>query len=63
MVSLYEGPRGNVSFFQGPAVGMGSMTERSNDLRVVTGRKGSVEMMVVGPLPQDELQRMMDSVD
>lgn len=63
VVSLYEGPGGNsVSLFQGPALGMGTMTQRKNDLRVVTGRKGSAELMVVGPLPQDELQRMMDSV-
>lgn len=64
VVSLYEGPSGNtVSLFQGPALGMGSMTQRKNDLQVVTGRKGSAELVVVGPLPEDDLQRMMDSVE
>lgn len=64
VVSVYEGPGGStVSFFQGPVMGMGGMNRSQKNLRVVTGRKGNAEVMVVGPLPQDDLQRMMDSVD
>lgn len=64
IVSVYEGPDGNtVSLFQGPVMGMSGMKRRQKNLRVVTGRKGNAELMVVGPLPQDDLQRMMDSVE
>lgn len=64
IVSVYEGPNNNtVSFFQGPALGMGQMNQKEKGVRVVTGRKGNAEVMVVGPLPQEDLQRMMDSAE
>jgi outer membrane lipoprotein-sorting protein len=64
LVALYDGP-GNktLSLFQGPAMGMSGMAEDKQKFRFVTARKGNADVMVMGPLTQEELQRVMDSVE
>jgi outer membrane lipoprotein-sorting protein len=58
-----SGPKRTLSVFQGPAMGMDSMSGQKRDnVRVMTARKGSADVAVVGPLPQEELQKVMDSV-
>lgn len=65
LVAVYAGPGGRqtLSVFQGPASGMGSMTEKARgNLRVVAARKGQAEVLLVAPLPEEELQKIMGSV-
>jgi hypothetical protein len=65
LVAVYRGPqeRQTLSVFQGPATGMGAMAKRQRgNLRVVTARKGQAEVLLVAPLPEEELQRIMGSV-
>lgn len=68
LVSVYDGPgpagaRTSLSMFQGPVVGMGSMMQRKpGKLRVLAGRKGNADVMLVAPLPEEELQKVMESV-
>jgi outer membrane lipoprotein-sorting protein len=64
LVAVYGGPRGQtLSVFQGPTIGMGSMPDRQKgNLRVMGARKGQAEVLLVAPLPEDELQKIMDSV-
>jgi len=66
LVGLYTAARGGrtLSMFQGPTLGMGSMTERPRgaNLRVLAARKGQADVLLVAPLPEDELQRIMGSV-
>lgn len=66
LVALYAAARGGktLSMFQGPTTGMGSMTERPRgaNLRVIAARKGQADVLLVGPLAEDELQRIMGSV-
>lgn len=66
LVGLYTAARGrrSLSMFQGPTSGMGSMTERPKgaNLRVLAARKGQADVLLVAPLPEDELQRIMGSV-
>ncbi|MGV3719776.1 MAG: LolA family protein [Actinomycetota bacterium] len=65
LVAVYRGPRERqtLSMFQGPATGMGSMAKRQRgNLRVVAGRKGQADVLLVAPLPEEELQRIMGSV-
>lgn len=66
LVGLYTAPRGkrSLSMFQGPTSGMGSMTERPKgaNLRVLAARKGQADVLLVAPLPEEELQRIMGSV-
>lgn len=66
LVGLYTATRGGktLSMFQGPTLGMGSMTEKPKgaNLRVLAARKGQADVLLVAPLPEEELQRIMGSV-
>ena len=65
LVALYATQRDGktLSMFQGPAQGMGSMAERPrSNLRVLGARKGQADVLLVAPLAEDELQRIMNSV-
>jgi outer membrane lipoprotein-sorting protein len=58
---LGRGP--TLSMFQRPAMGMaGAAMPKAANLQVVTARKGEANVTVVGPLPEEELKRIMDSV-
>jgi outer membrane lipoprotein-sorting protein len=64
LVAVYQGPGSQtLSFFQGPAIGMAPMTAQRKNVRVLAGRKGSADVMILGSLPEEDLQRMMDSVE
>jgi len=65
LVAVYRGrgERQTLSMFQGPATGMGAMAQKQRgNLRVIGARKGQAEVLLVAPLPEDELQRIMGSV-
>jgi hypothetical protein len=65
LVALYAGLRGGktLSMFQGPTQGTGSMAERQRgNLRVLGARKGQADVILVAPLAEEELQRIMNSV-
>jgi len=66
LVGLYTAARGGktLSMFQGPTLGMGSMTERPKgaNLCVLAARKGQADVLLVAPMAEDELQRIMGSI-
>jgi outer membrane lipoprotein-sorting protein len=65
LVAVFDGTaRGDtLSVFQGPLMGMSGMAERRGKrLRVLGARRGAAEFMVVGPLPEADLQRVMESI-
>lgn len=66
LVALYAAKRGDkvLSMFQGPTTGMGSMTEKPKgaNVRVLAARKGQADVLLVAPLGEDELQKIMGSV-
>lgn len=65
LVAVYtrEGDRLTLSMFQGPAAGMDGMVERRpGRLRVLSERKGQADVTLVAPLPEAELQKVMDSI-
>jgi len=64
LVALYDGPSSQtLSVFQGPAMGMSGMAEDKRRLRFVSARKGNADVIVMGPLSQEELQKVLDSVE
>ncbi len=65
LVAVYDGPKPgeSLSVFQGPVVGMEGMSVRhGRKLRALGARRGAADVMVVGPLPQADLQRVMESI-
>jgi hypothetical protein len=64
LVSVYASPRGQIlSFFQGPSLGMNRTMQRQEDrLQVLSARKGAAEVTLVGPLSEDQMVQVMDSV-
>jgi len=64
LVSVYAKPgSGTLSMFQGPVMGMAGMAgQERRKLRVLTGKKGTADITLLAPLPEDELQKVMDSV-
>ena len=65
MVAVYDGPgRGEtLSVFQTAPLGMSGMSDqRGRKLRVLSARRGTAEIMLVGPLLESDLQRVMDSI-
>ena len=65
LVAVYASPKHKqtFSFFQGPSLGMSQLHEhKPGNLRVLGQRKGAADVIVVGPLPEDDLRRVMDSV-
>lgn len=64
VVAVYEAPGGKViSLFQGPASAAPlKLSSEMRQLRVVSARKGDAEMTLVGPLPEAEMQRMLNSI-
>jgi len=64
LVAVYgrEGEKNVLSVFQGPAMGMGGMVDRRRGkLQVVSAQKGKADVMLVAPLPEEDLQKVMDS--
>jgi hypothetical protein len=67
LVAAYQGPPGAgprplLSLFQGPAEGMGAAELKKQGLLVLAGTRGRADVLLVAPLPQAELQKVMDSV-
>jgi negative regulator of sigma E activity len=64
LVAVYGAPGGGtLSIFQGPAIGMSGVAQRRKNLQVLSGRKGGADVTIVAPLPQNQLQRVMDSME
>lgn len=64
LVSVYDRKgRESISVFQAPTMGMSGMREKNGKrLQVLSSTKGRADVMMVGPLPEEELQKVMDSV-
>ena len=67
LVAVYERPgsQETLSVFQGPSMGMDRMSmERKPPVRVLAAKKanGMADVILVGSLSEDQLQRVMDSI-
>ncbi len=64
LVTVYSGVGGRraLSLFQGPATGMALRGLRRDRLNVVTGTSGGADVILIGPLPPEELRRVKDSL-
>jgi hypothetical protein len=64
LVSLFASKRReqSISLFQSPSMGMSGMREKQPTVKVLSTTRGRADVMVVGPLPEEELQKVMDSV-
>ncbi len=66
LVAVYESPDGKstLSLFQSASMGMEQMpVKRKPPVRVLAAKKGQADLILVGSLPEEQLQRVMDSVE
>lgn len=66
LVAVYESPDGKstLSLFQGASMGMEQMpVKRKPPVRVLAAKKGQADLILVGSLSEDQMQRVMDSVE
>ncbi len=66
LVAVYDGPSGQtISVFQRPSLGsMGMVDGKKERFRVLSAKKGAVDVTVVGPeaMPEADLQKVMGSI-
>lgn len=67
LVAVYDGPRQGqtISVFQRPSLGsMGMIGPKREGYRVLSAKKGAVDVQVVGPetMPEADLQKVMGSI-
>jgi hypothetical protein len=67
LVAVYDGPRQgqSISVFQRPSLGsMGMIGPKKEGYRVLSAKKGTVDVQVVGPeaMPEADLQKVMGSI-
>lgn len=63
LAMVYDGPGGLLTVFQGPSLGMSGMRQRPGKLRVLGGKVRNADVVVVGAVSEDEMERVVRSME